>query len=126
NGQSTALVDPAGSICWMPHPMPHSSSMFSEILGTEAAGFFAVGPASGAAPLTQRYLGNSTLLETRWAGLNCIDYLAPVDGYSDDTIVIRVLTGEIGRASCRERVEVWGGGGRTQPATGRGDGRRDE
>src|SRR5699024_5898689 len=95
NGQSTALVDPAGSICWMPHPMPHSSSMFSEILGTEAAGFFAVGPASGAAPLTQRYLGNSTLLETRWAGLNCIDYLAPVDGYSDDTIVIRVLTGDV-------------------------------
>src|SRR5699024_3820427 len=52
-------------------------------------------PASGAAPLTQRYLGNSTLLETRWAGLNCIDYLAPVDGYSDDTIVIRVLTGDV-------------------------------
>ena len=95
NGQSTALVDPAGSICWMPHPMPHSSSMFSEILGTDAAGFFAVGPASAAAPLTQRYLGNSTLLETRWAGLNCIDYLAPVDGYSDDTIVIRVLTGDV-------------------------------
>src|SRR5699024_6677119 len=38
---------------------------------------------------------NSTLLESRWAGLNCIDYLAPVDGYSDDTIVIRVLTGDV-------------------------------
>src|SRR5699024_3335061 len=95
NGQSTALVDPAGSICWMPHPMPPPSPMFSEIPGPEAPGFFAVGPASGAAPLTQRYLGNSTLLETRWAGLNCIDYLAPVDGYSDDTIVIRVLTGDV-------------------------------
>ncbi|WP_209324321.1 trehalose-phosphatase [Brevibacterium renqingii] len=95
NGQSTALVDPSGSICWMPHPLPHSASMFSEILGSETAGFFAVAPASGAAPLTQRYIGNSTLLETRWAGLNCIDYLAPVDGYSDDTIVVRVLTGDV-------------------------------
>ncbi|WP_420096638.1 trehalose-phosphatase [Brevibacterium sediminis] len=94
NGQSTALIDPTGSICWMPHPLPHSASMFSEILGSEAAGFFAVAPANGAAPLTQRYLGNSTLLETRWAGLSCVDYLAPVDGHSDDTIVVRVLTGD--------------------------------
>lgn len=94
NGQSTALVDPHGSICWMPHPLPHSSSMFSEILGTAAAGYFAVNAASGVAPLTQRYLSHSTLLETRWPGLSCIDYLAPVDGASDDTIVVRVLTGD--------------------------------
>ncbi|MBR7504202.1 hypothetical protein KCW65_29395, partial [Mycobacterium tuberculosis] len=46
------------------------------------------------APLTQRYLTHSTLLETRWPGLSCIDYLAPVDGASDDTIVVRVLTGD--------------------------------
>ncbi|MCF2586567.1 trehalose-phosphatase [Brevibacterium sp. UCMA 11752] len=94
NGQSTALVDPFGSICWMPHPLPHSSSMFSEILGAEAAGFFAVDTEAGTAPLTQRYLTHSTLLETRWPGLNCIDYLAPVDANSDDTIVVRVLTGD--------------------------------
>ncbi|MGO2035400.1 MAG: trehalose-phosphatase [Brevibacterium sp.] len=95
NGQSTALVDPFGSICWMPHPLPHSASMFSEILGTEAAGFFAVAPESGTAPLTQRYVTHSTLLETRWPGLNCLDYLAPVDANSDDTIVVRVLTGDV-------------------------------
>lgn len=94
NGQSTALVDPGGSICWMPHPLPHSSSMFSEILGSAAAGYFAVGAESGVDPLTQRYLTHSTLLETRWPGLSCIDYLAPVDGASDDTIVVRVLTGD--------------------------------
>ncbi|WP_193095893.1 trehalose-phosphatase [Brevibacterium sp. FME17] len=94
NGQSTALVDPFGSICWMPHPLPHSSSMFSEILGAEAAGFFAVDTEAGTAPLTQRYITHSTLLETRWPGLNCIDYLAPVDANSDDTIVVRVLTGD--------------------------------
>ena len=56
NGQSTALVDPGGRICWMPHPLPHSSSMFSEILGAEAAGFFAVETEAGTAPLTQRYI----------------------------------------------------------------------
>lgn len=94
NGQSTALVDPGGRLCWMPHPLPHSASMFSEILGTEAAGFFSVEPESGTAVLTQRYVTHSTLLETRWPGLNCLDYLAPVDANSDDTIVVRVLTGD--------------------------------
>ncbi len=94
NGQSTALVDPFGSICWMPHPLPHSASMFSEILGSEAAGYFAVEAASGAAPLTQRYLTHTTMLETRWAGLSCIDYLAPVETNSDDTILVRVLSGD--------------------------------
>src|SRR5699024_4929202 len=48
----------------------------------------------------QRYLGNSTLLETRWAGLSCVDYLAPVDGHSDDTIIVRVLTGDIPTRIC--------------------------
>lgn len=94
NGQSTALVDPNGRICWMPHPLPHSASMFSEVLGAEGAGYFAVETEAGTPPLTQRYVTNSTLLETRWPGLTCLDYLAPVDANSDDTIVVRVLTGD--------------------------------
>lgn len=94
NGQTTALVDPFGSICWMPHPLPHSASMFSAILGAEGAGYFSVGLEAGTNPLTQRYVTHSTLLETRWPGLSCLDYLAPVDANSDDTIVVRVLTGD--------------------------------
>ncbi|GAA1860431.1 trehalose-phosphatase [Brevibacterium marinum] len=94
NGQTTALVDPFGSICWMPHPLPHSASMFSAILGAEGAGYFSVDSAGGSVPLTQRYVTHSTLLETRWPGLNCLDYLAPVDANSDDSIVVRVLTGD--------------------------------
>lgn len=94
NGQKTALVDPFGSICWMPHPLPHSASMFSAILGAEGAGYFSVETEAGTNPLTQRYVTHSTLLETRWPGLSCLDYLAPVDANSDDTIVVRVLTGD--------------------------------
>ncbi|GAA1998316.1 trehalose-phosphatase [Brevibacterium samyangense] len=95
NGQSTALVDPAGRVCWMPHPLPHSASMFSEILGSGAAGYYAVAPASGAKPLTQRYMSNTTLLETRWAGLTVRDYLAPVPEDSQDTVLVRVLSGDV-------------------------------
>ena len=94
NGNSTALIDPAGSICWMPHPLPHSASLFSEILGSSAAGYFSVTPVTGGTKLTQRYQPNSTIVETRWAGLTLSDYLAPVDEHSQDTILVRVLTGD--------------------------------
>src|SRR5699024_3186350 len=103
NGHSTALVDPDARICWMPHPLPHSASMFSEVLGTSAAGYFSVGPAPAAGtqqdgkarprPLTQRYRGDSMTVETRWAGLEVADYLAPVPEDSQDTVLVRVLTG---------------------------------
>lgn len=114
NGQSTALVDPGGRICWMPHPLPHSASIFSEILGSPAAGYYSVAPAgpeagagsgtaatgtSGAAErrqksLTQRYQRDTTIVETRWAGLTACDYLAPVAEDSLDTVLVRVLTGD--------------------------------
>ncbi|GAA4509441.1 trehalose-phosphatase [Brevibacterium yomogidense] len=105
NGHSTALVDPNGRICWMPHPLPHSASVFSEVLGTSAAGYFSVGPVpvdTGTAtdaevartrPLTQRYRGDTMTVVTRWAGLEVADYLAPVPDDSQDTVLVRVLTG---------------------------------
>ena len=109
NGHSTALVDPNGRICWMPHPLPHSASVFSEILGSSAAGYFSVGPAASAAggrsradsradiartrPLTQRYRDDTMTVVTRWAGLAVADYLAPVPDDSQDTVLVRVLTG---------------------------------
>ena len=105
NGHSTALVDPNGRVCWMPHPLPHSASVFSEILGSSSAGYFSVGPAAQAAdmenradaartrPLTQRYRDDTMTVVTRWAGLEVSDYLAPVPDDSQDTVLIRVLTG---------------------------------
>ncbi|WP_035280238.1 trehalose-phosphatase [Brevibacterium album] len=113
NGHSTALVDPTGRICWMPHPLPHSASVFSEILGTPAAGHFSVAPASVGAPaaasattgsapraknasrpLDQRYRGDTMTVLTRWAGLDVADYLAPVPEDSQETVLMRVLTGD--------------------------------
>jgi trehalose-phosphatase len=106
NGHSTALVDPAGRICWMPHPLPHSASVFSEILGSPAAGYFAVAPEGPGArgtgsgtgpaprPLDQRYRGDTMTVVTRWAGLEAADYLAPVPEDSQETVLMRVLTGD--------------------------------
>ncbi|WP_349826708.1 trehalose-phosphatase [Brevibacterium litoralis] len=94
NGQSTALVDPNGRICWMPHPLPHSASMFSEVLGSEAAGYFSVAPAGDAQRITQAYVPHTTLVETRWPGLTVRDYLAPVPEDSQDTVLVRVLRGD--------------------------------
>lgn len=100
NGQSVALVDPAGRVCWMPHPLPHSASIFSEILGSETAGFFSVAPDFGAGaagtrtPLSQRYVDDTTVLETRWAGLRLHDYLASTGEDASTTVLVRVLTGD--------------------------------
>ncbi|MBM7529968.1 trehalose-phosphatase [Brevibacterium luteolum] len=101
NGQSTALIDPGGRICWMPHPLPHSASLFSEILGSPAAGYYSVAPATASGAdarkqksLTQRYQRDTTIVETRWAGLTARDYLAPVSEDSLDTVLVRVLTGD--------------------------------
>ncbi|GAA4283628.1 trehalose-phosphatase [Brevibacterium daeguense] len=94
NGQSAALIDPMGSICWMPHPLPHSASMFSEILGSDAAGYYSVSTVAGGKPLTQRYQPRTMIVETRWPGLTARDYLAPVPADSQDTVLVRVLTGD--------------------------------
>lgn len=110
NGHSTALVDPAGRVCWMPHPLPHAASVFSEILGTAAAGYFSAAPVPAGAgeiaalagdaraerlrPLGQRYREATMTVETRWAGLTVTDYLAPVPEDSLDTVLVRVLTGD--------------------------------
>ncbi|HLS32891.1 MAG TPA: trehalose-phosphatase, partial [Brevibacterium sp.] len=105
NGHSTALVDPNGRICWMPHPLPHSASVFSEILGSSTAGYFSVSPAdpgigsesraeaARARPLAQRYRDETMTVVTRWADLEVADYLAPVPDDSQDTVLVRVLTG---------------------------------
>lgn len=92
NGQSSALIDPEGRICWMPHPLPHSASMFSEILGTEAAGYFAIGTPGGSKSLSQRYVAGTAMVETRWPGFKSTDYLAPSD--ENITTLVRVLDGD--------------------------------
>ena len=98
NGTTTALVDPTAQISWLPHPLPHSDSLFSEILGSDDAGYFSVVPARepNALPISQRYRDATHILETRWQQVSVTDYLAPVaDGDpAGSAVLVRALKGE--------------------------------
>ena len=73
--RTVALVSPEGRINWLCHPRADSPAVFAELIGGHHAGFFSVRPDHESAPLGQRYLGQSLMLETRWAGLTVTDYL---------------------------------------------------
>lgn len=67
NGSTAALIDPAGSVDWLPLPRFDSPSVFTRLLGGDAAGAFAVVPAY---PCTARqsYVEGTNILHT---GLVC-------------------------------------------------------
>jgi len=44
NGSTAALIDPVGSVDWLPLPRFDSPSVFTRILGGDEAGFFAIAP----------------------------------------------------------------------------------
>lgn len=98
NGTTTALVDPTAQISWLPHPLPHSNSLFSEILGSDDAGYFSVVPARepNALPISQRYRDATHILETRWQQVSVTDYLAPVAEAdpAGSAVLVRTLKGE--------------------------------
>lgn len=75
NQQAHALIDPAARIVWYCHPRIDAGAVFAEILGGPSAGYFSVAPARAAAPLSQRYLDGSLIVETRWSDLRVVDYL---------------------------------------------------
>ncbi|MEM1250534.1 MAG: trehalose-phosphatase, partial [Acidobacteriota bacterium] len=96
--RTVALVTPDANINWLCHPRADSPAVFAELIGGPHAGFFAVQPAHGASPLSQRYVGSSLVLETRWAGLTVTDYLDTSGGRPEEppghTNLVRVLEGD--------------------------------
>jgi trehalose-phosphatase len=97
NGRQTALVDPRGRIGWLCHPRPDSPALFADLVGGYPAGFFEITAQNGARPLSQRYLGDTFVLETRWPGLNVVDYLDDAPETRGDTNaplqLVRTITG---------------------------------
>lgn len=122
--RALALLTVDGRINWMCHPRADSPPLFADLLGGPTAGFFSVRPVGDAAPLGQRYAGNSLIAETTWAGLRVTDYFDASQGRAFQapglTTLLRVLEGDtevivefaprpdFGRASTR--LEVCDGG----------------
>ncbi len=96
--RALALLTHDGRINWMCHPRADSPSLFAELLGGPAAGYFSVRPVGGVAPLAQRYSGNSLIVETTWAGLRVTDYLDVSRGRAFQapglSTLVRVLEGD--------------------------------
>ncbi len=105
--RTTALIAPATRIVWMCLPRFDSPALFAELIGGPAAGFFEISPAgedrlsdsSGearAAP-AGRYIGDSFVVESRWAGLRVRDYLDCTGGRAFQragrTELVRVIEG---------------------------------
>ena len=95
--RTAAIVTPDARVTWLCAPRLDDPALFAELLGGPTAGFFAVGPTSGAAPSLQRYSGNTMILESIWPELTVTDYLDVSDGrptlLAGRTDLIRHLSG---------------------------------
>lgn len=95
--RTVALMTPDARVTWLCHPRPDSPAVFAELVGGPSAGYFSVAPSNSASVISQRYLPNSLVLETRWSDLTVIDYLDASAGRSLEpagrTDLIRVLMG---------------------------------
>ncbi len=95
--RTVALVTPDARVTWMCHPRADSPSVFAELIGGRHAGFFAVHPTTGSPPISQRYVPETLVLETRWSDLTVTDYLDVSHGRPDlepgRTDLVRVLEG---------------------------------
>lgn len=78
--RTIALVAANGRIPWLCLPRIDSASIFAELLGGPAAGYFEVRASSGLRARSQRYVGDSLVLETSWDGFRVVDYLDAAGG----------------------------------------------
>ena len=96
--RTVALVTPDARISWFCHPRADSPAVFAELLGGPTAGSFVIRPDPVRAPLAQRYLADSLVVETRWPGLRVTDYLDVAHGRAYEpagrTDLVRVIEGD--------------------------------
>ncbi len=93
DGNTVALVTPDARINWMCLPTADASSVFAELLGGARAGYFAVGLDNDAEPISQRYIDDTLMIETRWADLTVVDYLT-FDETTGASLLVRALHGD--------------------------------
>jgi len=79
--RTTAVVSPQASISWMCVPRVDSAAVFASLLGGPSAGHFSIweGP-QRLTPLSQQYLTNTMVLETRFRTFTVTDFLDSSSG----------------------------------------------
>lgn len=86
NGETCALVDPAGGVDWYPVPHLESPSVFAAILDADDGGHFRISPAQEF-DSEQRYRPRTNVLETSFTtadgAARVIDFMPPVDADLD-------------------------------------------
>ena len=91
--ETAALVGRDGSIDWLCWPAFDSDACFCKILGSEENGRWLIAPEDEAA-ISRRYVGNSLILETRFATKSgevaLVDFLPPRGAASD---IVRLVRG---------------------------------
>jgi trehalose-phosphatase len=96
SGRTNALLTPAAEVTWWCAPTPDAAAIFASLLGGQSAGTWSIAAGDGSRPVTQRYRGDTLMVETRWPSFTVLDYLvsrdpAAPDGRSDD--LVRVIHG---------------------------------
>ncbi|MCI0435961.1 MAG: trehalose-phosphatase [Gemmatimonadetes bacterium] len=95
--RTTALLTPRARITWLCAPRMDSPAVFAELLGGPAAGHFSVRPVDGGEPISQRYVGNTLIVETRWPDITVTDFLDVSAGRpsrrAGRTDLVRVIRG---------------------------------
>src|SRR5439155_14921926 len=74
NGRSAALISREGSLGWLAWPRFDSGSIFAAILDPDAGGAWSISCATRA-EVTRRYIPDTNVLETRFAGPNGVAVL---------------------------------------------------
>ncbi|HXH23774.1 MAG TPA: trehalose-phosphatase [Vicinamibacterales bacterium] len=99
--RTAALVTPEARVVWFCVPRLDSPAIFAELLGGPTAGYFSVQPANGGSPISQCYIDDALVLETRWPDLTVTDFLDVSGGRpaqrAGRTDLVRILEGR-GRA----------------------------
>ncbi|MBL9118767.1 MAG: trehalose-phosphatase [Phycisphaerae bacterium] len=73
--RTVALLTPEARIVWCCLPRIDSPALFGELLGGPMAGHFAISPVRDDEAPTQRYVGDSFVVETAWPSMRITDCL---------------------------------------------------
>lgn len=95
--RTAAIVASDARITWLCLPRIDSAAVFAELVGGPMAGYFSVGPRSGAHPLDQTYGDDSMMLSSTWSRMSVLDYLDTSQGRTEHAAgrsdLVRVVSG---------------------------------
>jgi len=101
--RTAAIVSPTASVSWLCVPRIDSAAVFASLLGGESAGHFTISQGEDRQPpVSQSYVGQTMILESRFDGFTLSDFLDSSSGrtrrLAGRSDLLRVLEGS-GRAT---------------------------